>query len=369
MPRRPLLALSLLATACGSPGWRAASPRAAPSPPRSGHLACADGDGRVWLFGGYAEVRRDGPRHLPIALEREPTDDLWLFDGEGWSCVAPPSAGGEDARPGPRLCSAGAVVDGELLLFGGWDPRPAGTGGAILGDAWALDLKTRVWRRLADMPRGPTSRHVACRVGDHLLVHTHRCASALLRWDRAAGRLVEQPTTGDAPSARGLHVAAALSAHEMLVFGGASQAGAMSDEAFILDTRSWAWSAVRGAGAGPSPRAGAAAAAAGDGRAVVFGGAERAARGGGGLLARGDAWLFEAGRAGQPPCWSLLAADAPAGGTTARPRARNAATLSPLAPAPGGAPRLLLHGGWQPFVETYGDTHVLELSPSTPPLS
>ena len=48
--------------------------------------------------------------------------------------------------------------------------------------------------------------------------------------------------------------------------------------------------------------------------------------------------------------WSrLLDDDAPGA-----PGPRNAATLTPLADG-----ELLLHGGWRPFVSTYGDSHVL----------
>jgi len=50
--------------------------------------------------------------------------------------------------------------------------------------------------------------------------------------------------------------------------------------------------------------------------------------------------------------WSLLLGeDAPNA-----PGPRNAATLSPV-----GSGGLLLHGGWRPFVSTYGDSHVLKV--------
>lgn len=351
--RLALLLWSLLAAQHAHAGWQPTSARARPTLPRSGQAACADGSGCVYLFGGYGEVCDE----LRVPRVRDPTNDLWVYDdsaeGEGgWTCLQPQS---DDvrSRPGPRLCSAAVIKGGELLLFGGWDPRPAGTGGAILADVWAMDLSTRAWRQLDDMPHGPTSRHVACRVGAHLLVHTHRCASAVLRWDSEARRLVEQPTTGDAPSARGLHAAAALGEEQMLVFGGAAQSGSMSGEAYVLDTRSWRWSAVTGAG--PSARAGSAAAAAGVGRAVVFGGAERAPDGNG-LVARSDAWLFDSR---QLPHWSLLA-DESSDRSANVPRPRNAASLTPLAPKMDGTPRLLLHGGWNPFVETFDDTHILK---------
>ena len=56
------------------------------------------------------------------------------------------------------------------------------------------------------MPRGPTSRHVAATVGGQVAVHTFRCIDSVLVWDPEARQLREQPTTGTAPSSRGLHV-------------------------------------------------------------------------------------------------------------------------------------------------------------------
>mmetsp|Transcript_41823 Transcript_41823/g.103152 ORF Transcript_41823/g.103152 Transcript_41823/m.103152 type:complete len:208 (+) Transcript_41823:277-900(+) len=207
------------------------------------------------------------------------------------------------------------------------------------------------------MPGGPTSRHVACTLGDGtLLVHTHRCKDSLLRWDPSARTLVEQPTSGTAPSPRGLHAAAGLGKLRMVVFGGADQTGAMSNEAFVLDTRTWEWSKVEGAGIGPSPRAGVSAASVTDGSVALFGGAERAP--GGGLQPRADTWLLEAER-DNVWRWQLLRDDGEA--AAGIPYRRNAASLTTLAPAADGRARLLLHGGWDPFVETYDDTHILEL--------
>ena len=64
-----------------------------------------------------------------------------------------------------------------------------------------------------------------------------------------------------------------------------------------------------------------------------------------GLVPRADAWALTL-----DGVWSrLLDDDAPGA-----PGPRNAATLTPLADG-----ELLLHGGWRPFVSTYGDSHVL----------
>jgi hypothetical protein len=320
------------------------------APPRSGHVACADALGRVWLFGGYTETKRESPRHLPLVTLREPTNDLWRWErGVGWTCVQEASDDA-DARPGPRLCSAAAILStgplesDRLIVMGGWDPRPAATG---------------AWERLDDMPGGPTSRHVACVVGEQLVVHTHR---AVLRWDPLARRLVEQRVSGCAPSARGLHAAAPLGGSKMLVFGGAAQSGEMAADAFVLDTDAWAWEALKFESGAPAPsaRAGAAAAAAGLGRAIIACGAERSP--GGGLIGRSDAWLLDTRPDGMAT-WHRLSAGM-SGGDLEAPRGRNAATLTALVaatPTSAAERSFLLHGGWEPFVCTFDDDHELSV--------
>ena len=111
------------------------------------------------------------------------------------------------------------------------------------------------------MPRGPSSRHVAVNVGGTVVVHTFRCVASVLVWDPASRSLVEQPTTGEAPSSRGLHAAAAADDHTLVVFGGAAKGGAMVNDAFALDTARWEWRRLAvEAGTWPSARAGACAA-------------------------------------------------------------------------------------------------------------
>ena len=113
------------------------------SPPRSGATAAADAAGQVWLFGGYAE---------PEGKQRLVVNDLLRYSSGEWKQLQEPmnvnigSTGRVRTNsPGPRLASASVIVDEELLLFGGWDPQEAGTGGVILDDVWALDLSTQVW--------------------------------------------------------------------------------------------------------------------------------------------------------------------------------------------------------------------------------
>ena len=308
------------------------------TPPRSGPTASTDGKSS-WLFGGYAEA--DG--------ERAVVNDLLRFESSEAGWTRQQKSSDSTDVPGPRLATASAVLDGEMLLFGGWDPQVAGTGGAILDDVWALDLATQKWSRCeAPMPGGPTSRHVAVNVGGTLVVHTFRCTDAVLVWDAERRALREQPTTGAAPSSRGLHVGAAADERTLVVFGGAAKDGGMVNDAFALDVLTWEWRRLGGDEEQPRPSARAGACAAplpGGGGIVVCCGTEASETG---LLPRADAWALTLDGGG---VWTrLLDDDAPTA-----PAPRNAATLTPLGDGRG----LLLHGGWRPFVSTYGDSHVL----------
>ena len=163
-----MLAPALAAALLGG-SWKALPPAGtslpSTSPPRSGATAAADKDGRVWLFGGYAE---------PDGKPRAVVNDLLRFDASSgdWQQLQEPLVGSDRSdRPGPRLASASAIIEDEMLLFGGWDPEVAGTGGSILDDVWSLELSEQRWTRCAQpMPRGPTSRHVACNVGGTVVV-------------------------------------------------------------------------------------------------------------------------------------------------------------------------------------------------------
>ncbi|EOD25184.1 hypothetical protein EMIHUDRAFT_206342 [Emiliania huxleyi CCMP1516] len=314
------------------------------SPPRSGPTASADQAGNVWLFGGYAEPEGK-PRHV--------VNDLLRYDGgSGWQQLQEPIdvtlKGGRvrDNRPGPRLATASCVVGDEMLVFGGWDPQTPGTGGVILDDVWSLSLAKQTWRRLAaPMPGGPASRHVVCNVGGTVILHTFRCLDSVLVWDAASETLKEQPTSGTPPSSRGLHVAAAADGHTLVVFGSAL-AEDMVNDAFALDTR------VVGALAAESGPVRAPARALRHcraGAASWFAAAQRrAARG---LVPDERVWALTLDDSGGGEWSLLLGEDAPNA-----PGPRNAATLSPV-----GSGGLLLHGGWRPFVSTYGDSHVLKV--------
>ncbi len=325
--------------------------------PRSGAAAARLPSGDVLMFGGYTEEAAAAGG----APRRAATDEAWLFSAaaEAWRRLAPaPGA----AAPRARLVAPLAVAAGAAFVLGGWDPGSAGDGGEILGDIWRLDLgdadlPSARWERLAPAgaPFPPASRHAAAAVGDLVFIHTHRCGDHVLVLDASAdppalrAEEVLPDAAAGAPPARGLHSLVALGS-TLWLFGGAAQSGAMMGDLWALDTAAapLRWRRVGAAAGGapaPSARCSAAAAPLGAGAFLLLGGAAPAP--GGGLRGLGDAWVFEASN----EKWQAVAL------AGAAPRGRNAAAAAPLGPE--GSGKVLLHGGWLAFQETYGDSFVL----------
>ena len=284
MPLAPLALLPLLLGMCSglSASWEVVG-GALPQPPRSGHTSAADSNGRTVLFSGYAEeVGAAG-------VSRAVVNDLWEFSEGSWRRLETHGA----EQPGARLCSASAIVDNSFYLFGGWDPLLEGTGGRILDDVWKLDLSSLCWERIGSMPGGPTSRHVAATAstpqGPLVLVHTFRSLESILAFDPRTQTFSEKACAGEAPSARGLHVGAALG-EKLFIFGGAAKSGEMANDAFLLHTGDrWTWERLQPSGPVPSARAGASACALDSETAVVCGGAEASETG---LVPRADVWAL-----------------------------------------------------------------------------
>ena len=332
-------ALAFAAVGMSLPAWSGTTGGAS-GPQVSGHAASATSDGRVLLFGGLT-----GSAGSPC------TNKLWEFSDEGWKELETQGAG-----PGPRMYSAAACTATSMYVTGGWDPEAPGSGGTFKDEVFRLDLETLTWEAFAPMPCGPVSRHAACTAGDHVLVHTFRGLYVL---DEQQGTFREQPTTGEAPGAVSMCAFSTLgsSGHEALLFGGSTKTQEMNADAYVLDTRSWAWRKLRrsGDGSGPSPRASACAAAAGEASCIVFGGAGLGSggyEGGRGLCASDETWRLRVD--GHDAHWELLGSE----GDGAKPPARVAASLSAL-PSNRG---LVLQGGWDPKShETFAKTSVLAL--------
>ena len=246
------------------------------------------------------------------------------------------------------MYAAGAVLDGSLFVFGGWDPEAPGSGGSFKDEIWRLDLDHLRWSQLdVPLPTGPVSRHTACTVGDKIVLHTFRSTVVYEH-----GTVREQRTTGEAPDGFSMCAAAPLGSDSMLVFGGSTKTQGMSADAYVLDTASWHWRRLNPTGdARPSPRASCSIAALDGSTCLVFGGAGLGGggyEGGAGLTAFDE--LYTVSVDGDEATWSHL--DNPSS-----PSARVAAALTPL---PSGA--FLLHGGWDPKTKaTYDQSAILML--------
>jgi hypothetical protein len=335
------------------------------SPPRSGHVAF-ELNGSVYVFGGYAE---ESPEN------RYPTNDLWMYnptkEDSAWTKV-------ECASSPPQQRLASAAVTCQLddtnqagLVLGGWDSQEAGTGGVILQDLQVFtNGDNKVWKDLGIDLEQPTSRLCAVTLDNpsQVLVHNHRCIDHVMILDLESLKLNKQPTTGTAPSARGLHTCALLpNCNKIVLFGGAAQDGNMSNEVFILDTKSWVWKKVKTEGVAPAPRASPCLVALDEMTCLVYGGASRTDQGG--LHGCSDTWLLEfvntdpAGGSVEAKLTPLFEDESPLS-----PPGRNAASLTAISKPISlkdddrGAKYFLLSGGWYPFRTTYADNYVLKVS-------
>lgn len=280
---------------------------------------------------------------------REPTNEAWVLSAKTgvWKKVSY-SPG---ATPRPRLVSQAVIVNDKLWLVGGWDPRPAGTGGDILADVWSLTLNTYEWKQedVTGEELQTLSRHQAVAVEDKIYIHTHRSIDDILVLHTTMSPCVLQrvPTRGSTkPSSRGLHTVTAVG-EKLYLFGGAPKSGAMLGDLWCLDLPSMTWVQLHPSGPAPQPRCAHVAAAAGT-KIIFFGGA-RYKDAGPGLEVLGDWFCYDT----LADSWELPQVDSQA--TSSKPCPRNASALVPC----HDTNTLLLFGGWKAFVESYHDSYLV----------
>ena len=353
------------------------------TPPRSGAVSFSDPSSeRLFTFAGYAEVPSSGDDG-GSPPDRFVVNDLFEFvpydAGEeaapwGWMKVE------QDEAPGPRLATAASTIAGMGAVMGGWDPQTPGTGGVILEDVALLDLDTLEWTLdgTPTIPGGPTSRHVSATVGtadgkSAICLHNHRCTDhvLLLSQEEGGGMSWEkQAVSGSVPSSRGLHCAAAIDGEAgggVVIFGGAAQDQAMTNDSFFLDTTTWRWTKLDCGGQVPPPRAGASMCQLDERTVILFGGATP---GDGGLVGLNDLWVLQIDPNKRKGTWTcLMVHGSSEANDKVKPPGRNAATLSlidaALLPKSCGIGRdektYLLQGGWDPFKVTFNDMFVLRV--------
>ena len=182
--------------------------------PRFVHAACADEDGKMWIFGGLTYDHKDLGDLCCYSLR----ENRWrLVETEGDTPCA---------RYGARM----VFHNGCLYLFGGTT-----TGGGRRGDFFRLDLKTSRWQQLRESSgNAPTPRyaHSLANVGGLVYLFGGGGAGGYLndlyRYDPAADRWEQLSPKGDVPGPRGFVHPVCPDGRSLYLFGGwtpADQAG------------------------------------------------------------------------------------------------------------------------------------------------
>ena len=123
--------------------WAKKKPMALPAH----HLALAELNGKIYVFGGFMGVHSGLAAWVPVnnSFEYDPAKDCWKE-------LAP--------MPTKRGAGVAAEVDGKIYVIGGATTRPGATNPAIsqltpqsvLATVEEYDPKTNTWRSRANMP-------------------------------------------------------------------------------------------------------------------------------------------------------------------------------------------------------------------------
>jgi hypothetical protein len=366
----------------------ATAPDARPTLPRSGASAVVVKD-QVLMLCGYDECK-NADANATTPPQRNATNDAFAFSASDHTWHALAIATARQDLPTPRLAAGAVELGGSAYLIGGWAAGgPAHGADAFLADVWRLapaspassSSAAWTWTRLELEPGsvealggGGVSRFACAAVSStRAILHTHRCSDHVVALDvasssssvnaaAATARFSRLPVLPDpehgAPSSRGLQSMTLVGGGKrLLVFGGAPQKGGMLGDLWALDgdfvaggggelrwTRLWGGPAEGDADSAAAPHVRCSHVAADvDGGLFILGGSYYTEQGS--LCPLDDAWRFDL-KGGKG--WQKVALEG------ATPAARNAAILAPL-----GGQRLLYHGGWRPFVETYDDTWII----------
>ncbi len=246
-----------------------------------------------------------------------------------------------NSTPSKRMYAAAAELDDNFYVFGGWDPGEKGSGGTFKDDVWKFDTIKNEWTELDTMP-DPVSRHCACRVGSKIVVSTFRNT---LVYENDT--LKEQPTTGESPNGLSMCTCTALG-DEFIVFGGATKTQDMTNDVFVLNSKTWEWRKQSSEGDIPTARASSAACVLNTTTCLVYGG--------GGI---NSAYKVGKGLYGFNDLYALRIDDDRAIWTKLKESTNGGRVASSLDLVNNVA---VLHGGWNPQTkETYESTHAIVL--------
>jgi N-acetylneuraminic acid mutarotase len=181
-------------------------------PERLVHAACADRQGRMWIFGG-------------LTTDRKALDDLWCYntDENCWKRV-------DDAQgdlPGPRYGTRLACVGDSLYLFGGSRER-----GPTLYDLYQFQPDRQKWTRLeAGTGEPPSPRYAPAfiAVGERIYLFgggdgKGGYVNDLYVYEPSADSWDKLAPKGDVPAPRGCPLPFVLNDNRLYLFSGAQSA-------------------------------------------------------------------------------------------------------------------------------------------------
>mmetsp|Transcript_36466 Transcript_36466/g.96060 ORF Transcript_36466/g.96060 Transcript_36466/m.96060 type:complete len:1960 (+) Transcript_36466:49-5928(+) len=246
-----------------------------PPAPRAHHAACADG-GHLFIYGG---TDNEGLFRDFFTLDVGKSPPVWsqIF------------AGRDGVWPGPLAFSSMVTVGNSIFLFGGRDSE------TVFSDKlYQFNLHTSSWSLVSEFKgRPPAARfaHGMVVLGTLIYVFGGQTSRGLQQdlytfdveaqlWtkvnaiassiDHCAGGDTTICTKFGTPAPRQQFGMVGLNSHRLLLFGGLLSIAATNDF-FIFDAATLAWSPLSTSGASPSQRSGLAMASVGQ-RVFVFGG-------------------------------------------------------------------------------------------------
>ena len=185
------------------------------------------------------------------AVPEEPTGSKTAARAATWTRYV-----AEGPGPPGRVPAATCTTGGGLFIFGGetdappWSPIP----NRYLNDVWRLDLRSGRWEELSPdgAPGAPDPRVCASAVASdagELVVYggirrrggEHETMGDLWTFSTTTKRWTKTEASGAAPGPLAGHAAARVKGDCAIVYGGAHPEAALSDETYLLDLKTKAW--------------------------------------------------------------------------------------------------------------------------------
>lgn len=200
--------------------WQNVAYEGTPPSPRD-KLTCVAMGTKILFFGGFGPVEdTETDTSEPDQAQFGWFNDLFSFDTENctWEKLTPSFTG----CPTPRAAHGMCVVGSKLVIFGGRDSV------GRKNDLYILDMETMEWISTQATGRQPEPRsfHTCTAVGNRVVVFGGRSLDNahfddLHIFDTDTNEWLQPLSSGDKPSARGVHTAT-LVGDQFILYGGSS---------------------------------------------------------------------------------------------------------------------------------------------------